>query len=84
MVSMGEFAYADLSGIGFDVISIDWKKNPKTARQMAGSRVTLQGNLDPAAFYADSVSQVLYRDHWSYKLINAAGNPQRDGERHAG
>lgn len=37
----------------FDVISLDWSTSASDARKtLAGSKITLQGNLDPAVFYA--------------------------------
>ena len=36
-----------LSGTGADVISVDWRIPLDTAREILGSRVALQGNVDP-------------------------------------
>ncbi|KAI1289646.1 Uroporphyrinogen decarboxylase [Halotydeus destructor] len=38
----------------YDVISIDWTLDPKQSRSKIGPGVTLQGNLDPCAFYGDA------------------------------
>jgi uroporphyrinogen decarboxylase len=37
---------------GADAIGLDWTVDPREARKIAGSRVALQGNLDPAALFA--------------------------------
>eukprot|EP00914_Ancora_sagittata_P027014 GHVO01052978.1.p1 GENE.GHVO01052978.1~~GHVO01052978.1.p1 ORF type:complete len:364 (+),score=30.37 GHVO01052978.1:114-1205(+) len=46
------YALHDLSESGFDVVSLDWTMNPSAARQVTGTKVTLQGNMDPCALYA--------------------------------
>lgn len=38
---------------GCDAIGLDWTTSLQVARQQVGDRVALQGNLDPAALYAD-------------------------------
>ncbi|XP_054161497.1 uroporphyrinogen decarboxylase-like [Oppia nitens] len=48
------FAIESLSHSQYDVIGIDWTIEPSRGRQLAGQSVTLQGNLDPCALYADS------------------------------
>ncbi|ELU00207.1 hypothetical protein CAPTEDRAFT_151369 [Capitella teleta] len=48
------YALPDLSNSGFDVVSLDWTMNPSAARQVTANKVTLQGNLDPCALYADT------------------------------
>jgi uroporphyrinogen decarboxylase len=42
------FANAKLSKIGYDVITIDGSVDRRTARQVVGDKVALQGNYDPA------------------------------------
>lgn len=43
----------EISRIGCDAIGLDWMADLQEARQKVGDRVALQGNLDPAALYAD-------------------------------
>ncbi|XP_041358207.1 uroporphyrinogen decarboxylase-like isoform X2 [Gigantopelta aegis] len=45
------FAIEQLSSIGFDVVSLDWTMQPTHCRRLAGSSVTLQGNLDPVILF---------------------------------
>lgn len=45
--SLGEMAATGASGLG-----IDWCIRPQVARQLAGGRVALQGNFDPAKLLA--------------------------------
>jgi uroporphyrinogen decarboxylase len=37
---------------GVDAIGLDWTSDPREARKLAGNRIALQGNLDPAALFA--------------------------------
>ena len=37
---------------GAEAIGLDWTADPREARRLAGGRVALQGNLDPAALFA--------------------------------
>jgi uroporphyrinogen decarboxylase len=41
-----------MSGIGYDVVGLDWTMDPVRARDITRNRVTLQGNADPALLYA--------------------------------
>ena len=43
---------AAMMASGADAIGLDWTVDPRAARMMAGNRVALQGNLDPAALFA--------------------------------
>ncbi|XP_071119007.1 uroporphyrinogen decarboxylase-like [Haliotis cracherodii] len=45
------YATEQLATIGFDVVQIDWTQNPTHARRLAGTKVTLQGNLDPVMVF---------------------------------
>jgi len=47
------FNLAHLRDSGYDVISVDWVVTPEKARELLGPDVTIQGNLDPCALYAD-------------------------------
>ncbi len=55
----------DLAATGCDAVGVDWTVDLHDARQRVGSRVALQGNLDPAVLYAgperirQQVAQVL-------------------------
>jgi len=42
----------EVARCGADVIGIDWTVDIGRAREIAGGRVAIQGNLDPAALYA--------------------------------
>ncbi|KAL5022551.1 hypothetical protein ScPMuIL_001706 [Solemya velum] len=46
------FAIEDLANAGYEVVSLDWTIKPTHARRLAGSSVTLQGNLDPCLLYS--------------------------------
>ena len=51
----GHFALSDLGKDPniFDVISLDWTIDPKTAKSIIHPKIALQGNLDPCALYSD-------------------------------
>lgn len=49
------YALKDLSGLGYEVISLDWTMDPEAARNLVGTNITLQGNLDPCALYSSPV-----------------------------
>lgn len=36
---------------GYDVLGLDWCIEPEDARRIVGSKVTLQGNMDPNVLY---------------------------------
>jgi uroporphyrinogen decarboxylase len=42
----------EIASIGCDAVSLDWTVNLGAARARVGSRVALQGNLDPMALFA--------------------------------
>jgi len=46
-------AYKELGESGADVISLDWTVNIGDVRNIIGSKVALQGNLDPTTLYAE-------------------------------
>ncbi|CAH8595165.1 unnamed protein product [Schistosoma turkestanicum] len=48
----GHYALTELSKADYDVISLDWTISPRLARNIVGSNITLQGNLDPCALYS--------------------------------
>jgi uroporphyrinogen decarboxylase len=43
---------ASMMQCGCDAVGLDWTTDPAQARRLAGGRVALQGNLDPAALFA--------------------------------
>lgn len=46
------YALESMSATGAAALGVDWCITPRSARQLAGSRVTLQGNFDPAKLLA--------------------------------
>ena len=42
----------DIAACGVDAVGVDWTVNLGRARERVGSRVALQGNLDPTALFA--------------------------------
>jgi uroporphyrinogen decarboxylase len=42
----------DIAEVGADVVSVDWTVDMADVRNLIGDRVSIQGNLDPAALYA--------------------------------
>jgi uroporphyrinogen decarboxylase len=47
---------AAIMASGADAVGLDWTSDPRAARKLAGDRVALQGNLDPAALFAPEKS----------------------------
>lgn len=47
------YAVEALAAAGYEVLGLDWTMDPAAVRRAVGGRVTLQGNLDPCALYAD-------------------------------
>jgi uroporphyrinogen decarboxylase len=43
---------AEIMQSGADAVGLDWTSDPRAARKLAGGRVALQGNFDPAALFA--------------------------------
>ena len=43
---------AAMMASGAEAIGLDWTSDPRATRQLAASKVALQGNLDPAALFA--------------------------------
>ena len=42
-----------IANINCDVVGLDWNMDIQESRALVGPEKTLQGNLDPAALYAD-------------------------------
>ncbi len=51
----GHFVLEELAQSHYEVIGLDWTIEPKVARHVCGESLTLQGNLDPCALYANKV-----------------------------
>ena len=47
---------AQMAASGVSAIGIDWASDPRHAREIAGGRIALQGNLDPIALFAPEKS----------------------------
>jgi uroporphyrinogen decarboxylase len=43
-----------MAGIGYDALGLDWQTDIHHARMRVGSKVALQGNMDPITLYANS------------------------------
>lgn len=50
------YSLGEQAKLGYDVLGIDWTIDPVEARKIVGPNVTLQGNLDPPALYADETT----------------------------
>lgn len=46
------FALEELSKCGYEVVGLDWTIQPLHARRLMGTKVTLQGNMDPVTVFA--------------------------------
>lgn len=57
----GHYALEDLSQSHYDVVSLDWTIDPRSARERTGGKVSLQGNMDPCALYApkERISEIV-------------------------
>jgi uroporphyrinogen decarboxylase len=52
-VNGGDHVLEDMAASGADAVSVDWRGDLGRARERVGPRKGLQGNLDPAALFAD-------------------------------
>uniref|UniRef100_A0A673H1D9 Uroporphyrinogen decarboxylase n=1 Tax=Sinocyclocheilus rhinocerous TaxID=307959 RepID=A0A673H1D9_9TELE len=59
----GHYGLEDLSESGYEVVSLDWTTDPRSARIRTGGKVSLQGNMDPCALYAtkERISEIVKR-----------------------
>jgi len=62
-----------IAGIGADVVGLDWTVNLDAARALVGSRVALQGNLDPNVLFAPPHVVA----HEAIAVLDSFGSPQR-------
>jgi uroporphyrinogen decarboxylase len=63
----------EIAACGADVVGLDWTVNLAAARARVGSRVALQGNLDPNVLFAPP--EVVARE--AVLLLDSFGRPQR-------
>ncbi|MDO8418866.1 MAG: uroporphyrinogen decarboxylase [Rubrivivax sp.] len=63
----------EIASVGADVVGLDWTVNLGRARQLAGDRVALQGNLDPNVLFAPD--DVVARE--AVAVLDSFGRPQR-------
>jgi uroporphyrinogen decarboxylase len=63
-----------IAGIGADVVGLDWTVNLGAARALVGSRVALQGNLDPNVLFAPP--EAVARE--AVAVLESFGRPQRE------
>jgi uroporphyrinogen decarboxylase len=63
----------EIASVGADVVGLDWTVNLGRARQLAGDRVALQGNLDPNVLFAPD--EVVVRE--AQAVLDSFGRPQR-------
>ncbi|KAK7159217.1 hypothetical protein R3I94_005520 [Phoxinus phoxinus] len=59
----GHYGLEDLSESGYEVVSLDWTIDPRSARVRTGGKVSLQGNMDPCALYStkERISEIVKR-----------------------
>jgi len=62
-----------IAGVGADVVGLDWTVNLGAARAAVGSRVALQGNLDPNVLFAPPA--VVAQE--AMAVLDSFGPPQR-------
>lgn len=46
------FALEEMANSNASALGVDWTCSPKTARQLTGGKITLQGNFDPTRLYS--------------------------------
>ncbi len=63
----------DIAACGADVVGLDWTVNLGAARAAVGSRVALQGNLDPNVLFAPP--EAIARE--AVAVLDSFGRPQR-------
>ena len=63
----------EIASCGADVVGLDWTVNLAEARRRVGSRVALQGNLDPNVLFAPP--EAVARE--GIAVLDAFGRPQR-------
>ncbi len=63
----------EIADVGADVVGLDWTANLGQARQRVGSRVALQGNLDPNVLFAPP--EVVAQE--ARAVLDRFGRPQR-------
>jgi uroporphyrinogen decarboxylase len=63
----------EIAAIGADVVGLDWTVNLGRARAAVGSRVALQGNLDPNVLFAPP--EAVARE--AVAVLDSFGRPQR-------
>jgi uroporphyrinogen decarboxylase len=63
----------EIAACGADVVGLDWTVNLADARRRVGSRVALQGNLDPNVLFAPP--EAIARE--GVAVLEAFGRPQR-------
>jgi len=63
----------EIAGLGADVVGLDWTVNLGRARAAVGSRVALQGNLDPNVLFAPP--EAVARE--AVAVLDSFGPPQR-------
>ena len=63
----------EIAACGADVVGLDWTVNLADARRRVGSRVALQGNLDPNVLFAPP--EAVARE--GIAVLDAFGRPQR-------
>ena len=63
----------EIASVGADVVGLDWTVDLGRARALAGDRVALQGNLDPAVLFAPD--EAVVRE--ATAVLDSFGCPQR-------